>query len=204
MTTCVCVASGPSLTADQVQMIESARVAGRAHVIVVNNTWETLPNADVLYAADGPWWDVHHTAVEVGFSGECWTAHADAAKRYGLCFVRVNHRLRGLSRDPEALAWGQNGGYQAINLAYHFGARRIVLAGYDMMRGPNGETHHHGPHVAPLSNGDPSGWVRNFDGLAAELAREGVDLINCSARTALRIPRGDLGTTLSLLELEAE
>jgi hypothetical protein len=147
---------------------------------------------------------VHHAAVGAGFRGECWTAHADAAKRYGLCHIVVDHAMRGLSRDPEALAWGQNGGYQAIGLAYKFGARKIILCGFDMQKGPHGETHHHGPHGNGLSDGDPSGWVRGFDQLAADLRAESVEAINCTQRTALTaFQRADLAATLSALAREA-
>jgi hypothetical protein len=202
MTTCIVAASGWSLRnpVDQVPLIEAARAVGLAHVIVVNNSWQCLPNADVLYAADGPWWDVHHAAVEAGFGGERWTAHADAAKRYGLCHIRVDQAIAGLSRVPGVLAWGQNGGYQAIGLAYKFGARKIILCGFDMAVWPDGRKHWHGDHTAGLANGDPSGWVRNFDQLGRDLDADGVQVANCSARTALTcFRRADLAETLAAL-----
>jgi hypothetical protein len=201
MTTCVCVASGPSLTLAQTELIEAARAAGRCHVIVVNTTWEKLPNADVLYAADGRWWDKYHAQLLDGFKGECWTPNAEASSKYGLCFIAIEDRAGmsvGLSRDPTKLRHNGNGGAQSVNLAYHFGARKIVLVGFDMQAGPNGELHHHPDHPAGLGNtAPPARWIDNFDALAADLQSEGVELINCSLRTALRVRRGDLAEALA-------
>jgi hypothetical protein len=38
----------------------------------------------------------------------------------------------GLDSDPACLRHGSGSGYQAIHLAYHLGAARIVLLGYDL------------------------------------------------------------------------
>lgn len=87
--------------------------------------------------------------------------------------------------DPSSLCTGRNSGYQAINLAVHLGARRILLLGYDMMR-HSGKSHFFGEH--------PKGWlpspypdfVKFFDSLRKPLARVGVEIVNCSRTTALK------------------
>ena len=38
----------------------------------------------------------------------------------------------GLSRTQGVIHQGKNSGYQALNLAYLLGAKRILLLGYDM------------------------------------------------------------------------
>jgi hypothetical protein len=40
----------------------------------------------------------------------------------------------GIEKKPYAVAWNRCSGTSAINLAYHFGAARIVLLGFDMRR----------------------------------------------------------------------
>ena len=196
MTTVVCVASGPSLTDTQRQIIEAARAAGRCHVIVVNRQWEWLPNADVLYAADGRWWNRYWPAVESGFRGECWTCDHDAARKYGICWIK-SKGLRGLSRDPAVIHQGGNGGYQAIGLAYHFGATRILLAGDDMQH-TGGRAHNHEDYPAGFSNANGvKQWAPAFNALDADLIAAGVELINCTTETALTIARGDLATELA-------
>lgn len=86
-----------------------------------------------------------------------------------------------------------NSGYQAINLAYHFGVSRILLIGYDMQR-TGGKAHWHGDHVSGLTNAEGlSKWATRFPALAQDLEREGVEVINCSQETALTcFPRARL------------
>lgn len=88
---------------------------------------------------------------------------------------------------------GANSGYQAIGLAWHLGAERIVLIGYDMQR-TGGKSHWHGDHPRGLSNAiGVRGWARHFDPLARDLQAGGVDVINCTIETAIDcFPRADL------------
>lgn len=80
---------------------------------------------------------------------------------------------------------GMNSGYQAINLAYHFGVSRIILLGYDMQH-TEGKRHWFGDHPKSLTNADGiHNWVKGFSLLAKDLEREGVEVINCSPTTAL-------------------
>lgn len=96
-----------------------------------------------------------------------------------------------------AIHHGANSGYQAIGLAYHLGADRIVLIGYDMQH-TNGRTHWHGDHPSGLTNAfGIEKWVKNFSALAKDLKEEGVEVVNCSIETALTcFPRADLRDVL--------
>lgn len=97
--------------------------------------------------------------------------------------------------------WGGNSGYQCINLAYLWGARRIVLLGFDMQR-TDGKAHWFGDHPQGLHNNSPyDKWLRNFDRLAADLKAEGVEVINATRKTALRcFPFASIDEALSRLE----
>lgn len=88
---------------------------------------------------------------------------------------------KGLGLDK--IHHGSNSGYQAINLAYLMGADCIILLGYDMHR-RNGN-HFFGDHPKKFTNGDYSSFVPRFDALAKDLAREGVEVINCTPGSAL-------------------
>lgn len=82
--------------------------------------------------------------------------------------------------------WGGNSGYQAINLAYLWGARRVVLLGYDMQK-TDGKSHWFGDHPKGLNGNSPyPTWIQKFDRLAADLKSEGVEVINATRETALR------------------
>ena len=198
MTTAVVVASGPSLTTDQCAQVAAAQAAGKCHVIVVNDNWRLLPDADVLYAADGRWWRHHWPAVSAGFRGEMWTCKRETAKQYGICHIESTPRRAGLSRTPGLIHEGGNSGYQAVGLAYHFGVTRIVLIGFDMQHRPGDPPHWFGKHPQGLSNaGGVKDWAPRFNQLADDLRAEGVELLNCSLRTALTVPRCDLAEALA-------
>lgn len=94
-----------------------------------------------------------------------------------------------MSRTPGTLATGGlvgNSGAQAINLAYLLGARRLVLVGFDMRVGGDRRHHFFGDHPKPLTNGTNYAlFVRGMGGLAADLAAEGVNVLNASTNSAL-------------------
>lgn len=197
--TAIVVASGPSLTAEQCALIEAARERAAARVLVVNATFRALPNADAMYACDVAFWRAYIAEIDRAFPGQLWTCDEKARDELGICWIKLA-RARGLSRDPLAIHSGGNSGYQAINLAYNWGARQIILAGYDMQR-TGGKAHWHGDHPKPLGNATrPENWIRHFTDLADDLVAEGVDVINCSAATALtQFRRADLAETLATL-----
>lgn len=93
---------------------------------------------------------------------------------------------------------GGNSGYQALNLLFHFGVSRVALLGFDMGPSPDGKAHWFGQHRAPLGTRQPFDvWLAKFPALAADLARRGVDVINCSRATRLEcFPRRSLSEVL--------
>lgn len=92
----------------------------------------------------------------------------------------------GLSTKPGRIHTGLNSGYQAINLAFMWGAARIILLGYDMQRGPAGESHHHGDHEGGLPNlGTMAEWTRRMVELGVDLRARGVEVVNATRRTAI-------------------
>lgn len=103
----------------------------------------------------------------------------------------------GLHRDPDAVANGLNCGHGAVNLAYHLGAQRIVLLGYDMRVCRGNRTHWNGRTVD-----DPwkyaTHFARAFQKIAADLAEIGVSVLNATPHSALEVfPRISLADALS-------
>ena len=160
----------------------------------MNNTWERAPWADALYACDDNWWQHYQPA----FKGERWT-QSERAAEYGArrCPGRTGYVL---SQNPAFIHFGGNSGFQAVNLAYHMGAARIVLAGFDMQVAQDGRQHWHDDHKGPCHNPgwrQISKWAANFDRLADQLIELGVEPVNASIETALRLwPRMDIGEAL--------
>lgn len=188
----VVIAGGPSLTAADVDACR-----GRARVVVVNDGYRLAPWADVLYAADPEWWAAHQGVP--GFAGIKVSQNAKAAAKWGLRHVAsVNEP--GLSLDRSVIHQGQTSGYQAINLAVHLGAVRILLLGFDMKLGEGGAKHWFGDHPGELNKaGNYAGWVKNFPAMVPDLAKAGVEVVNCSRETAIDcFPRMPIGQALGI------
>ncbi len=194
--TVTCVASGPSFNEEQAELIEHARRQELTRVIAVNDNWRRLPSSDVLYACDGKWWKEHGEAVRAQYRGEMWTQDEKMAPALGLQHV-LNVNAPGLTTTPHQIHSGGNSGYQAVNLAYLFGARRILLVGYDMQM-TGGAQHWFGPHPKTLSMVHPySAWLKRFAVLADDLSTVGVTVLNCTRETAMRcFAREDLRRAL--------
>ncbi len=175
--TWVVIASGPSLTQAQVDYCQ-----GRARVLAINDNFRLAPWADCLYACDLKWWDWNHDdALE--FESEKWTQDKKAADKYGLFYIESSSKL-GLSVDKSVIHQGCNGGYQAINLAYHFGAERIVLIGYDMKIGKDGRSHWFGDHKDSVRSNYGS-WLPLYGSIASHAKEIGLDIVNCTMDSAL-------------------
>lgn len=173
----VCLGTGPSLAKVDVDYCQ-----WKAPVIAISNAYKDAPWADILYSSDAKWW-IWHNGVE-DFTGWRITREREAAKHYGIGWIRSENK-DGLSMQPDLLHNGFNSGYQAVNLAYHFGASTIVLLGYDM-QATDGKNHNFGNH--PDGRTPPFHYfLRAFNALPTWLADNNVNLriINATRKTAL-------------------
>lgn len=193
----IIAATGPSFSPEQAAYIEAARGADSCRVIAVSDNYALLPSADICYACDGPWWDIHYPKImnEFVFQGELWTQDRRSAARYGIKYVNSSNG-RGLSRVDMHIHTGGNGGYQAVGLAWQpdiFNAGCILLVGFDYQR-TGGKAHYFGEHPKGLSRSHPyRSWIERFRQLARDVKDTGVDLINCSIETAIdSVPRARL------------
>ena len=172
---CAIIGSGPSARDGDIGLLRD-----KAKVVVVNRSWELAPWADVLYAADQRFWDVFLGVPD--FHGMKVTAEASAARQFGLHLVSLlpltSFDVNDLWLEPGILARGGHSGHQAINFAVQFGARKIMLIGFDCC----GE-HWHGRHPLPLRNPKEETlkkWRMFLDKLKPSLSAIGVDVVNCS------------------------
>lgn len=186
---------GPSLANYSYYDFENVRRAGR--VIAVNDSYIKAPWADVLYAHDQKWWDSNVYQIHNRFMGRYMIS-------IGADVSRVK-RLRdtgqsGLETDPAGLRNGSNSGYQAINLAYHFGARRIVLLGFDMqVHGQQTHWRERNDGRSPVTFGNTLrlSFLPLFPSLAEGLREEGVSVINATPGSALTVwPHAPLAEVL--------
>lgn len=182
----VVIASGPSLTAEDCELVRQARAADLVRVVSVSNAWKyTAAWADQFYAADRRYWKAYMAAmVKAGCTKDRMvtrcnvTAAAEKIRR-----IRA-HNKTGIGTYE--LHTGGNSGFMGLNLAFVYGARRILLLGFDMQDGPKGQKHFDGAHPLPLVQAMPfKDWINKFTLAAPDLAKRGATVINCSRVSAL-------------------
>jgi hypothetical protein len=184
--TVVCLASGPSLTKGDVDLVR-----GKAKVIAINASYALAPWADALYCADVHpfkwYWNSGPKGFERvsmrEFAGLKFSVSPEAGKWSGVSIVGRG-REDSLSLDPKRVCLGRNSGYQAINLAVLLGAVRVVLLGYDMQVATDGRKHFFGDHPDKRRSPYPT-FRQSFNSLVKPLKAAGVDVVNCSRHTSV-------------------
>lgn len=123
----VCIATGPSLKREQVEAIKAANV----RTIGINDIGLTEYWLDIWYAADKRFWQhyrknspalrvcAEYQAVDEGLADQL----LDISNQRAAEAFTPWHSLRG--------GGAAHSGFQALQMALSFRARRVVLVGYD-------------------------------------------------------------------------
>jgi hypothetical protein len=218
------LAGGPSLSG-----FDSEVLRGHGRIIVINDSYLLCPFADVLYHCDRAWLfaPVAENMLKLAssFAGKeipSGSLHRDVIALIFKGTYRVSmgtsefgtHQIRsggltGLSSDSSRLSHGTNSGYQAINLAVHLGASRIILLGYDMHC--NGGMHFHN---SPGRRADYHlefekkirlDMLPRFAGLVHPLAALGIEVVNCTPGSAITCwPNIPLGQVLHPVPVQCQ
>jgi len=109
----------------------------------------------------------------------------------------------GISQNKNSVAWNNNSGAAAINLAVHLGVARIFLLGFDMTLGLEGSQHFHDQYNrGKYINGRKLPFRRHlmsFPNIAKDAKRLGVEIINVSPDSAItEFPRVSLKEALKM------
>ena len=147
------------------------------------------PWAGVLYGIDTEWWIVNRGVPE--FKGMKVSPSPRACKVFRLRQVSIKPVAEILAKEMGVLGCGlrTGGGYsgfQAINLAYQMGSRRVILVGFDMHLN-SGPWFHQGrpPGVAKPDAGRTREWRKALDGCAEHFKAVGLEVLNASTGSAL-------------------
>jgi hypothetical protein len=166
----VVLATGQSVTAEQVEYVREVHEAGKCGAVAISDMYKLAPWADAIVSNDSNW----------------WLNNPDASKFQGRRFCGVPYPgVERLEQTGEFNS-GVNSGLQGMRVARDvFRASRILLLGFDMHG-----THYFGAHPEPLKNTTPArfaAFLKQFDGW-----RQG-EVINCTPGSALkRFPMGEL------------
>ncbi len=135
--TCFIVGGGPSL-----RNMDLAPIHDK-HVIGVNDSYQLGDWVDVVFFGDNPWYRHHRKDLQKFGGLKCCCLQIfgpnDDILQQAVTKDRIHVYRRGrrfgISPRPDRVAWNLNNGANAINLAYHLGATKVVLLGFDMHRG---------------------------------------------------------------------
>lgn len=158
-------------------------------ILAVNRSYQLVPHAQALYAADTGFWKHYGDArffKGLKYSvGEYVKYVCSEIIPLQIKREKYGHRVNEMVREPVGtIGAGGNSAYQAINFAAQLGPRRILLAGVDMCG-----SHWHPDHPLSLRNPRASelrAWARELDRAAATLAGWGIQVLNLSRTSALR------------------
>jgi hypothetical protein len=160
--------------------------------IAISDAWQVVPQANVLYSTDAHWW-MHHRGVpkfegvRVGYEGP---------GPAGIIWLKGSG---GEGYDPRLgyVRHGQSSGHAAVHLAAQLGAQRVILVGFDGHT-VNGKSHFFGEHEKAIRKPMPFElWRERMAGLAKELEKRAVSVMNATPGSTLRcFPIVDLETVL--------
>lgn len=177
---CAIVASGQSAKASVVEKLK-----GAMPVLAVKQGVDLCPWADAVYGCDAPWWRYRlglpkFNGLKLRWAGNDCNDYSDVL---GIT-IKDKQLDRILVDEPGVIGSGRNSGFQALNIAVQFGAKRIILIGFDMQ----GE-HFYGRNNWAMAN-NPSvwnfpRWISAFNTAAGDLKAMGVEVANCSMQSAL-------------------
>jgi len=178
--TLACVANGPSLCQEDLTLLRERAIP----ILAVNSAIFHAPWAPVLYAPDAKWWGWHGAAA-AALPAMGYTLSPEVAAQYPHVACLDFAHEPGISWDRGRIHTNGHGGAQAINLAAHFGPRRIVLLGYDMRPAADGR-HHAGAEHPDGSHVRYEQWLSVYAELRRALMAQRIMLLNASRATAIR------------------
>lgn len=155
------------------------------NVIGTNIAYRLGPWVSVLYFCDKAFWLANKQCLSQFHNLKVtdvnnlplreWFAH------------RVVKKMRrddaaGLADDPEVIKWNRNSGGGAINLAAHFGVKRILLLGFDMKADPSdSKTQWHEGEVNYERPTKPYSFVRflrHYPYIKRDAEARGIEILN--------------------------
>lgn len=165
-------------------------------VIGCNDAYRLGPWVDIC--AFGDWgWHFTHAKEWVWYKEEKkW--HAGLRQFQGMAVgfpaeellddrVHVLRRVSGVNRFSEApsISWFLNTGASAVNLAWILGANRVILLGFDMKLGSNGQNNWHPNLKDPPDQKVFARHQKGFDLLAQAVQAVGIEVLNAGPDSVL-------------------
>lgn len=183
--TAVIVGTGPGAAAAPL-----AEVRGHARFIAIKSSWELAPWASVIYGSERSWWFSNSGLPQ--FRGMKISPSPAVCRTYrDVRLVKLRPRATILTGEIGVIgcglvSGGGHSGFHAINLAVQFGAKRIVLVGFDMTLANGAHWHKERAGAVKADAGRVALWREEMDACAPLFDRLGVQVINATPESALK------------------
>lgn len=181
---CYIVAGGPSLKG-----FDWSKLRGQ-FVIAINRSYEVLPDAQIIYFTDAPFWENHKDAM-IAHKGQMIRgalAPGREPKHPDLIIYKLSGP-QGLDKTPGQLKHGSNSPYAATNLAIaHLGFKRVYLLGVDMKWGEKGNkatTHWHDGHPRIDPESGYQNMIKNWKTMVEPLKEFNAEVWNANPNSGL-------------------
>jgi len=205
--TVVVIATGPSITEEQIEIVKLASHFSLIKVMTINNAYQVAPFTDIQIACNDNWWE-HYLANDPllrKLKADCWTRYKHIAEEHEINYIDSIVK-EGLSRDPSMIHINKGSGPMAINFATLYGFKKILLIGHDMKFAKDysgrekkiGSTprHYFGEYPKSMQhfpqsqnsvdkNGVIIGLIDAYEKMVNDLINMNVDVVNCTPNTAL-------------------
>jgi hypothetical protein len=175
------IGGGASVKRSDVELLK-----GRLRVVVINESHQLAPWADVLYSCDHLWWAMRHFMWK-DFKGLKVTPDPGAVLQFPE-LKKINLRnwhnpVRHFLMDEWGeVGSGQGSGFQVVNWLAQVAVKGMALLGYDGCTIDN-KLHWHGRHEGRLNNPNQStflGWKQWMENAAPKLQELNIEMVNCS------------------------
>lgn len=184
----IIIGTGPSLTIEQIELASEYKTFG------INKAYQF--DVDVMLACNFDFWDYYWDDIK-RYRCHKWTPRIESANKYNINYIEEIWRP-GLSKDNNFIHAHHGSGPQILNLALHYGVKRMALIGWDMRypgkvsdREYKNDRHYFGEYPKELQhwprtedNGDLGGLIKEVETIKP--SDYGIEIINCTPNSALK------------------
>lgn len=196
--TAVIIGTGPSAKDAPLDLAN-----GIARGIAVKGSWRLAPWISAVYGLDTGWWLSNRGAVD--FRGLKFSPSPTACRVFKLTQVRLKAKAEILTGETGTLGCGLktgggHSGFQAINLAIQFGAKKIILVGFDMTLANGAHWDGNQTGVAKPDAGRVESWRVALDGCAEQFKSLGVEVVVVGTSALMAFPKMLLAEALGVVD----
>ena len=175
------IGGGPSVNNINFDLLKDKKIIG------CNNAFELDVAVDVCWSGDMRWLLRNKEKLR-HFGGLKLTCVQAQQIPPGIHQLQRG-KLNGIEKDPRKISWNHNTGASAINVAYHFGAKKIVLLGFDMqhIEGKNNWHDSHAPTWSPAPDVYEKRFLPKFNQIKIDADALGLDIVNATPGSALTL-----------------